>query len=155
MCQRTALETLRYIEHTVNTFLRPGLGIDRENLAGDIWLALWIGNKQPSREIIRLRCIDSVRAAGKLRELSPDYDTPIEEPVQPRDLKQEVDFILQCPWISDYERSLLFHRYYAGRTDQFIASLFFCSREKITKDLAQIINKLRVWTFLHGNNAHK
>lgn len=148
------LELLHKIEHMVRRFLHEAASIDPENIATDIWVDTWVRKVPVSWRHVRHRCIDAIRTATRHGEveLRGDYEAPVELEGSPEseDARERLDKLMKCPWITNKERGLLYQRYYAGMTDGTIASMQVpgCSREKITKDIAQALEKLRLWAFV-------
>lgn len=144
------VQSLRKIERMVGRFLHEARAIDPENLAVDIWLDLWTRGVSPSWTHVHNKCVDAIRRATSHREIAlPDgsdiTDRRLGETTEPR---ERLDRVMKCPWLTPTDKSLLYARYYSGQTDETIARVLGHSREKVTKDIAHVLEKLRTWAFV-------
>ena len=147
------VQSLRKIERMVGRFLREARAIDPENLAADIWLDLWTRNVRPSWTHVHNKCVDVIRRATSHREVAIGdnfdlADTTGQELGETTEPREQLDRVMKCPWLTAQDKSLLYARYYSGQTDETIARALNHSREKVTKDIAHVLEKLRTWAFV-------
>lgn len=140
-------QELRRIQGLVERFLVRGL--DRENLASEIWLELWVKSKVAGHPIrasalhVRYRCADEARRRKREAPLVGDIEVRI---IQPKpDVKPLLDKIMRCPTLTADERRLIYRKFYAGEGNLVIARSLGRSKTAIKRIFRGIFSRLRDW----------
>lgn len=145
------LETLCQINKMVTYCLSGTFGVDKPNLAMNIWLELWTRNRPLTQLMVRNRCIDVVRKRHRRKELL--YNTaqldrriaPSADVAIPRYRNEILNDIMTCPFLSTRDRRMLYLSFYLGYSGRQIGSIFDRSKVWANLEMRRILETLRDW----------
>ena len=132
------------------------LHFDQDNVAGSIWLELWLKSKSKKERVnptwvhVRNRCIDELRRAVRRKEVPLEQARgrcvrDLEEEDISRNNKELLNQIMECPCLSAEERLLVYRRYYAGASLREISRVLRKSKTSTKRYFGSILDRLRAW----------
>lgn len=141
-------DTWKKIRRMISRCLRRGLGIDEENLAGDIWLELWTKDRPLTWLHVKNRCIDQIRRKG-VRKVFPVPVEELEVAVLEEGIKEVknanrlVNELMKCPSLSPKDQEIIFLYFWREDSCKDMAVMIGLKKDEVKEKLNDVLKRLR------------